>query len=63
MTLGNDVEGSETPAAPLNPVTKTSTKTGKANADGTAPVKSDAATATRSAGPRGGFSASETGMD
>ncbi|ROW12612.1 hypothetical protein VMCG_00352 [Cytospora schulzeri] len=57
--LGNDVEGSETPSAPLNPVTKTSTKTGKANPDGTAPVKSDAATGSRSA-PRGGFNANET---
>lgn len=57
--LGNDVEGSDAPAAPLNPVTKTSTKTGKANADGTAPIKSDAAPNSRSA-PRGGFNASET---
>lgn len=57
--LGNDVEGSETPSAPLNPVTKTSTKTGKANPDGTAPFKSDAVAGSRSA-PRGGFSANET---
>ncbi|KAK2604803.1 hypothetical protein N8I77_007703 [Diaporthe amygdali] len=55
--LGNDEEGSETPTAPVKTVTKTSTKTGKPNADGTGPAGS--ATAARSGG-RGGFSANET---
>ncbi|KUI65207.1 Suppressor protein STM1 [Cytospora mali] len=57
--LGNDVEGSETPSAPVNTVTKTSTKTGKPNADGTAPAKSAATSSARPA-PRGGFNANET---
>lgn len=61
VTPGNDVEGSETPSAPVNTVTKTSTKTGKPNADGTAPAKS-APTDARST-PRGGFNANETGME
>ncbi|KAL1874323.1 hypothetical protein Daus18300_003687 [Diaporthe australafricana] len=57
--LGNDEEGSETPTAPVKTVTKTSTKTGKANADGTGPAGSAPASGVRS-GARGGFSTNET---
>ncbi|KAI3398439.1 hypothetical protein diail_9120 [Diaporthe ilicicola] len=57
--LGNDEEGSETPTAPVKTVTKTSIKTGRANADGTGPASSAPASGARS-GARGGFSANET---
>lgn len=54
--LGNDTEeGSENPA-PVKTVTKTSTKTGKANADGTGPAGSAPASGARSGG---GFSQNE----
>ncbi|POS75317.1 hypothetical protein DHEL01_v206288 [Diaporthe helianthi] len=54
--LGNDTEeGSENPA-PVKTVTKASTKTGKANADGTGPASSAPASGARSGG---GFSQTE----
>jgi plasminogen activator inhibitor 1 RNA-binding protein len=51
--LGNDVEGDESPAAPVKTVEKTSTHTAKRNTDGSAPVKA-APTSSRRGGAPGG---------
>ncbi|KAK5663878.1 hypothetical protein OQA88_84 [Cercophora sp. LCS_1] len=53
--LGNDVEGDESPAAPVKTVEKTSTHTTKRNADGAAPSKAPATSTPR----RGGASGNE----
>lgn len=53
--LGNDVEGdSDSPAAPVKTVEKTSTHTTKRNADGSAPVKAGAQTGARRTGGASG---------
>lgn len=59
---GNDADGdSDSPAAPVKTVDKTSTHTAKRNTDGAAPAKPAPSTGA-AGGRRGGFTGSEAGM-
>lgn len=57
-TLGNDVDGAETPSVPVKTVDKTSTHTTKRNTDGAAPTRAPAPAGNRRGG---GASGNEAG--